>query len=384
MGIVYLIQPEEFKDLNIFKLGISKKDNCQRLYQYGSGVKIISVKQVSNPLLIEKELKKNFRDKFTIYQGYEYFEGDQKEMEELFDKIVFELKDEDEEEEEQKDNEKDDKYSEEDENMKQIKEVFPNYMEDEEFGGKKELVKINIKGNTLECYSICSKEIVKTDRLHGLYSDESISIFEKDYIKKIINSGVIIDGIIYDMKNKTFLKDLEKHKKKYKNIILDEKIKKEIIQNIFNYSTVKLFSSAILYFNFQDIEYSVFCEEYYMKELEDTFILDLQCGNHYKCKPILLGKNIYDNWYIRNNFPSVIWYNDSNFIVFNEKEEYNCHKIIPEDKWDIFDKCKKEYFQNPKNDKDFKQLLEKYTLLTRFKTRYNPNNSTFDLKTICL
>lgn len=109
MGYVYLIQPEEYIGTNVLKIGMSTKNNCERIYKgYGKDHKIILLRHTLTPDSVEKEIKKIFNEKFILEKGYEYFQGDVNDMEKTFLQIIstivsdynFEEEDEDFDEEE--------------------------------------------------------------------------------------------------------------------------------------------------------------------------------------------------------------------------------------------------------------------------------------------
>ncbi len=102
MGIVYLIQPEEYIGTDIYKIGMSTKKTLERPYKgYGSNHEIKIVKSVFNASFIEKELIKIFNDKFDLEKGREYFKGELNQMEKIFiDTILSKNKDNEDEDDE--------------------------------------------------------------------------------------------------------------------------------------------------------------------------------------------------------------------------------------------------------------------------------------------
>ena len=84
MGIVYLLQPQEFINTNILKIGHSTKNNLSRCKSYGSNSIIYNVRTFNNSSYVEKVLLCCFNKRFKLYKGNEYFEGDLKEMDNLF------------------------------------------------------------------------------------------------------------------------------------------------------------------------------------------------------------------------------------------------------------------------------------------------------------
>jgi len=86
-GQVYLIQPEVLIGTNRFKIGLSKESNLKRLKSYGKGTRLIRIYECNNPKIVEKQLIKNFKEKFELIKGNEFFLGNEIEMIELFEKI---------------------------------------------------------------------------------------------------------------------------------------------------------------------------------------------------------------------------------------------------------------------------------------------------------
>lgn len=90
MGSVYLIQPVELLNTSIYKIGCSKKltlERCSKGYKKYS--KFICTLGYSNPIELEKILKKNFKQKFRLAFGKEYFEGNERELLLSFFDIAF-------------------------------------------------------------------------------------------------------------------------------------------------------------------------------------------------------------------------------------------------------------------------------------------------------
>lgn len=91
MEQVYLITPGEYEGLNIVKVGMHKGNTNLRINSYGRKTKIHSIRSVVDCKFLEKEIIKNFKKKFKIYKGREYFEAEIDKCIDLFDKIVNDL-----------------------------------------------------------------------------------------------------------------------------------------------------------------------------------------------------------------------------------------------------------------------------------------------------
>lgn len=88
-GIVYLIQPTEFLCTNVYKIGMSDKTNVSRLYSQGADSRCIFVMECNLAKQLETNIKNTFKQKFKIYKGSEYFEGDELEITNLFIKLCM-------------------------------------------------------------------------------------------------------------------------------------------------------------------------------------------------------------------------------------------------------------------------------------------------------
>ena len=76
MGIVYLIQPEEYLETNIYKVGRSDNQSLRRIKSYGKRTEIVSIMCVSDCKSIEKIILDKFKSVFPIVKGREYFDID--------------------------------------------------------------------------------------------------------------------------------------------------------------------------------------------------------------------------------------------------------------------------------------------------------------------
>lgn len=82
-GIVYLIQPEDLIDTNIFTIGRTINKNLSilsRKSRYGQEAKIICVCECTNSRLLKKQIQFRFNQLFKPRKGTEYYEGDRDAM----------------------------------------------------------------------------------------------------------------------------------------------------------------------------------------------------------------------------------------------------------------------------------------------------------------
>ena len=90
MGIIYLIQPFEFINTNIYKIGCSKNENMSRIIKgYKSGSTVHCVFKCNEHFKLEKIIINEFKIKFKLAQGREYFEGNFTEIYKIFFDITF-------------------------------------------------------------------------------------------------------------------------------------------------------------------------------------------------------------------------------------------------------------------------------------------------------
>ena len=98
INYIYLLQEREFTKTkeNIYKVGMSQKENHKRFNQYPKGSILLFQMICNNCKNIEKCLIKIFKENFKLRNdiGNEYFEGDYKSM---IDIIYFTIKNEKEE-----------------------------------------------------------------------------------------------------------------------------------------------------------------------------------------------------------------------------------------------------------------------------------------------
>ena len=88
-GIIYLIQPVELISTNRYKLGCSGKISLDRcITGYKKGSRYIYIQECFEPYKLETKLKLEFKQKFTLIAGTEYFAGDERQMKTIFNEIT--------------------------------------------------------------------------------------------------------------------------------------------------------------------------------------------------------------------------------------------------------------------------------------------------------
>jgi hypothetical protein len=248
MGILYFIQPSELVGTDRYKIGCSKKDSLDRVKKgYRKGTRYISINEVNDPFLIEKTIKEEFKKKFTLISGTEYFKGNETEMINIFLKIMTDHKLNttliEENPTDESENEIDAHFDSWD-NVN--KGEFTNYREDISFGGDKKLIKINIKALQSKEKGIfipVIRYLIEVITIHGSSNyDTSYDFGEEgvNYFNSIISENVIESGKIYDLLSLIFIKKLDRYKKKIKvhtedSLFLGENAPNIYHDNINNY-----------------------------------------------------------------------------------------------------------------------------------------------------
>lgn len=217
---IYLLQEREFitTEQNIYKLGKTKQENLQRFKQYPKGSKLL-LQQVCDVCdILETELIRDFKNKYTHRKdiGNEYFEGDYNNMiKDIHNKITNNvIHNEDKDDEENKPQiEIDD----------EVKELFPNYCDDETFGGTKKLIKIYIEVDKIIIkYIDCEINNWNNPNIHNYIVteietyrdifDDTYFKYKDNYYDNLIKYKAIENDKIYDLNNSKFVKKLDKYK----------------------------------------------------------------------------------------------------------------------------------------------------------------------------
>ena len=80
-GIIYLLQPAELIGTNRYKIGFSGRTDLRRCKKgYLSNSKCLCVMYCNEPYKLERKIKDEFKKKFKLVAGKEYFEGNETEM----------------------------------------------------------------------------------------------------------------------------------------------------------------------------------------------------------------------------------------------------------------------------------------------------------------
>ena len=89
MGIIYLLQPSEFRNTSIYKIGRSSKDDLSRCISYGKNAKYVVIRDCENHIEVEKSIIREFNLNLTLIQGREYFEGNVDKMIDIINRTIL-------------------------------------------------------------------------------------------------------------------------------------------------------------------------------------------------------------------------------------------------------------------------------------------------------
>ena len=393
---IYLLQQREFIKTkeNIYKIGKTKQENLKRITNYDNGSILICQFKCCDCDKLEKKLIILFREKYELQKdiGNEYFKGNCVDMR---DDIYNYIKNEDiieDKDEEEIDEDKDEEEIDED-----IYEMFPNYKDDESFGGKKKLIKISFEDRMysnriwprIYTYYITNEKqldqiFLQTDWFQKDDSDNS------DYISKLLKNKVIQNGMIYDFNDSRFIKKLNKYKEKI-NITYTEE---NIIDIISKFNTLK----QNICFKIDRILYNncILLENIYCDYINNTLYIDfiIPYNNSLQIKETnkrIIKKEIdiieintrrYDYLFLRKYTPYMIEINDNEYYLYNRDYQIidKYEKIYSIENWkgkriylynDISNPIRRIFYPKLLND-----MISKYNSTTSNMTCMNMNENT--------
>ncbi len=419
-GIIYFVQPCELVGTNRYKIGCSNNtdlDRCRKGYK--KGTRFLCIMECNEPFAVEKNIKKLFGEKFKLIAGREYFEGDENMMRDNFIKIVNEFinknnqKNIDCQVDNDNDNDTDDTNDNDTGNdeidgeiSENVTKTFLNYLEDEMFGGKKQLIKIQM---TRDYHSQEIDDIIVTHiNDDKKLSYENIELNWGDdkthakYFNRLIANKIIENNCVYDMNDKKFIKNIDKFKMKICVELCDEHLR-EIQQNADINSQRENFNFPDVWNKIQQYlcKNAILNEDIYCSENNGILKIDLfPSFSRFITYIIKVGNKYFDSMYLRENIPYLIESNnDDEYYIVNRYYEYiglNT-KVNPKWKLDETTKWNKIYMYNdgssPLNGdetiekfkyyeikshdttKEFKQCFDKYKQLTKDKRCINNNDT---------
>lgn len=212
---VCLIQHNRFvrENKNVFKIGFTKHKIANKLWNRINFNKIDHLPCEDSGTVIMKAIML-FKDLYNQRKdiGDQYFEGD-------YASIVYDLRN-------IIQNELGQNIS------NDIQKAFPNYIEDECFGGQKQLIKVMIENDFIKIYfisnGILEDEIIRKDWFQRTDVDSN------DYLSVLLRTGVITDNAVYDFNDTVFIRTLDRCKE-HVTIDFDEEEMLDMINKFHDY-----------------------------------------------------------------------------------------------------------------------------------------------------
>lgn len=351
---IYLLQEREFIKTkeHVYKVGMTKKENYERFNQYPKGSVLLFQMICNNCKNMEKLVLKKFKEIFKQRKdiGNEYFEGEYKDM---IDIIYLTIKDELNIHEEiiNDEEENDDKDEEQENNIKfnllceKICKIFPDYKNDESFGGNKKYIKISIIDNEYVVYYINPKLM---DYLHYYYENECETMFydyiinqyeiDKNvaqvlqYFNHLINKKLVCLDKIYDIHSTDFITKINKTKF-YINIenyddfqihLTNNKFYCKITEKIRQLFHCNTIVNTSLYSTMDEVGTCNIFKN--LKNLKDCDYLRIDVGieDYYMITLYKINSKYYDyETFLRKYIPYVIrWDINNNYYIVNRDYEY--------------------------------------------------------------
>jgi hypothetical protein len=88
-GLLYLIQPAELVGTHRYKIGYSKNNDIAKFRKdYKKGSRFLDIYEYDNSLLLVREIRNNFNNKFKLVAGRTYYEGNETDIKKNFNAII--------------------------------------------------------------------------------------------------------------------------------------------------------------------------------------------------------------------------------------------------------------------------------------------------------
>ena len=337
---IYLIKAREFvnSNENVYKVGRTSQDQYKRFHGYPKGSLLLFHMNCKNSIKMERLVLEKFKNKYTQRKdiGREYFEGEHKTMIRIIFEVINDEKEDDEEHEDEEENE--------DEELKcqKISKIFPDYKNDEIFGGNKKYVKVGIEDGT---YFVCYINPYYYECCFDKWSDDTIKKYylneygtsadNLQYFLRLIRGRKIHLDKIYDINSNDFITKINKTKfditienftdfqqTHLTNNNLGSSHVTTKITAIFERNTIVndyLYSSIVA----ETETYNVFKKFKNLKDFDDFSII-IELSDRI---PIILykinSKYYHYETFLRRYIPYLIrWDSNNNYYILNREYEY--------------------------------------------------------------
>lgn len=419
---IYLLQERESIRMKepVYKVGRTEQSNHKRFGQYPKGSVLLFQVVCNNCKKLEADLLQKFKTTFKHRKdlGNEYFEGDHKVM---IDLIYSSVKNEaclletiEENINYTTTNDLDDDLENTEQHIKickKVSEIFPDYKNDESFGGTKKYIKI-VEGQD-EPYVILYINEDLRNMIHGKipYYDIAIPIYSLNcyvgdellYFKSLLKKRILSLGKIYDINSDEFISSVNKSKLKihvenYDETCIDNynPLELKYWREIFEQDqTLDIDEKIRRLFNCNMIINDRYYATLMMKDYEtytkfnetgdfETFAIDIGFNTYKVIYMIKIKSKYYDKNFLRSYIPYAInWDKDGTYSFVNTfkkriglNDENTCYRS------DYFfdDSClpwdNMKYLVNISNK--YKQFIDKNPL----KKCINPNKYTDEIMSV--
>lgn len=374
---IYLLQEREFIKTkeNIFKVGMTKKENHTRFKQYPLGSILLFQMVCNDCKSIEMVLIQKFKKTFIQIKdiGREYFKGDHLSMIDIIYSTITDentskseevtIEEIDENNMDYKDyvqfvknkEYQDDAFTKMCNNI--ITNIFPDYRNDAVFGGESKFFKITFDADE-DQYII---HYINPQLKSLLYSKDGYVLIGKDYYENFTEHECMFN-LVYKTICEDYINFGGIDEKKYFNMLIREKIiVPNTVYNLYSTSFIKKLLQTKMQINIENLDefiavhnitfnnsiynniYSVLCHNLVInkkifgsidndianktKKIDsfDNFLVDIGCSRDFKLITLYKIKTNYYDYksFLRKYMPYLIrWDNDNNYYVLNRDYEY--------------------------------------------------------------
>lgn len=227
MGVVYLIT--SLKQKNSYKVDITNAFNLNEInHKYDNDVMILHLYQINNNFLFKhlyNHLQNLFKN-FEIENGF--FKADYLTVSNVFLDSIKTIIPARSPEIEDFDESIMKKYT-----TEEIKQYFPDYLEDEGYEGTKKFLHTFISNIDSDYYIIKFRLIIGGSlQMFTINTKHSVDKYGGVYWKQIMQKQILETDTVYDLNDPNFIKVLKKLKKKHNNCIINTEVETMLKNNL--------------------------------------------------------------------------------------------------------------------------------------------------------